>query len=167
MHTTSAFRALASIQLRDFIAQEIWLILCWLSVTVLRNGKQRIRAMATEAPDAERRAETATFVVDTNKKDRERDNNMADVLRGLQASLTKLATASEKQTVASEKQTVASEKQAAAIESLRDDISLNTADPNVEDNEHVGGENAASLDINKSTRNDFRCRKRQRNVAGL
>ena len=89
--------------------------------------------MATEAPDAERRAETAKFVVDTNKKDLEYDNNMADVLRGLQASLTKLATASEKQTVASE-------KQAAAIESLHDDIYLNTVDPTVEDDEHVGSE---------------------------
>ena len=59
--------------------------------------------MVTEAPDAERRGETATFVVDTNKKDLERDNNMADVLRGQQVSLTKLATTSEMQTVASEK----------------------------------------------------------------
>ena len=100
--------------------------------------------MATEAPDAEGKAETATFVVDTNKKDLELDNNMADVLRGLQASLTKLATASEKQTVASE-------KQAAAIEnSVRDDIFLNTIDPTVEDDEHVGSENAASLDINNT-----------------
>ena len=96
--------------------------------------------MATEAPDAERRAETATFVVDTNKKDFERDNNVVDVLRGLQASLMKLATASEKQTVAPE-------KQAAAIESLCDDILLNTVDLTVEDDEHVGSKNAASLDI--------------------
>ena len=80
------------------------------------------------------KAETTTFVVDTNKKDLKCDNNMADVLRGLQASLTKLATASE--------------KQAAAIESLHDDIFLNIADPTVEDDEHVGSKNAASLDIN-------------------
>ena len=99
--------------------------------------------MATEAPDAERRAKTAKFVVDTNKKDLEYDNNMADVLRGLQASLTKLATASKKQTVASE-------KQAAAIESLHDDIYLNTVDPTVEDDEHVGSENVASPDINNT-----------------
>ena len=66
MRKTSAFRALASIQLRNFIAHEIWLIFCWLSVTVLRIRRQRIRAMATGVPDAERRAETATFVVHTN-----------------------------------------------------------------------------------------------------
>ena len=78
--------------------------------------------------------------IDTNKKDLELDKNMVDMLRGLQASFMKLATASEKQTVASE-------KQAAAIESLRDDIFLNTVDPNVGDDEHVGSENATSLDI--------------------
>ena len=79
MRTTSAFRTLASIQLRNFIAQEIWLMFCWLSIAVLRIGRQRIWAMVTKAPDAERRAESATFLVDTNKKDLERDNSMVDV----------------------------------------------------------------------------------------
>ena len=163
MRTISAFRLLASIQLKNFIASGILLIFCWLLATVLRIGRQRIRATATEAPDAERRDETATFVFDTNKKDLERDNNMADVRRGLQVSLTKVATASEKQTVASE-------KQAAAIESLRDDIFLNTVDPTVEDDENVGRKYRFARHqqhFGQSTRNDFRCRKRKRNVAGL
>ena len=102
--------------------------------------------MATEAPDVGIGMEKATAVIDTNKNGLEHGNNMADVLRGLQASLMKLATASEKQTVASE-------KQAAAIESLRDDIFLNTVDPTVEDDEQGGSENDASLDINDTLAN--------------
>ena len=64
---------------------------------------------------------------------------MAVILRGLQASLTKLATASDKQT--------------AAFESLRDDIFLNTVDPTVEDSESVGNECDPSLDIQNTLDN--------------
>ncbi|XP_028417149.1 uncharacterized protein LOC114541424 [Dendronephthya gigantea] len=105
--------------------------------------------MATTAPDAEIRAENAKVAVDTGKKDLEKDK-MADVLQGLQASLMKLATASEKQTVASE-------KQAAAIESLREDILLNTVDPTVTnvDEEQIESDIVidASLDINNTLAN--------------
>ena len=69
--------------------------------------------MATEASGGDIWSETDTSVVDTNQKDLEHGGNMADIVRGLQASLTRLATASEKQTIASE-------QQAAAITSLRD-----------------------------------------------
>ena len=93
-------------------------------------------------------SETDTSVVDTNQKDLEHGGNMADILRGLQASLTKLATASEKQTIASE-------QQAAAITSLRDDIILNTVDPAVEDDEQLGSAVDASLNIDNTVANVF------------
>ncbi len=94
--------------------------------------------MATEVPNVETRVENATVGVHTNTQDLEQ-TNMAVILRGLQASLTKLATASDKQT--------------AAFESLRDDIFLNTVDPTVEDSESVGNECDPSLDIQNTLDN--------------
>ena len=60
--------------------------------------------------------------------------------------LTRLATASEKQTIASE-------QQAAAITSLRDDIILNTVDPAVEDDEQLESAVDASLNIDNTVAN--------------
>ena len=112
----------------------------------LKLRKLRICAMETEASGVDIWSETDTSVVDTNQKDLEHGGNMADILRGLQASLTRLATASEKQTIASE-------QQAAAITSLRDDIILNTFDPAVEDDEQLGSAVDASLNIDNTVAN--------------
>ena len=54
--------------------------------------------MATEASGGDIWSETDTSVVDTNQKDLEHGGNMADILRGLQASLTRLATQGPRKT---------------------------------------------------------------------
>ena len=78
---------------------------------------------------------------------------MADILRGLQPSLTRRFGYGFCYATASEKQTIASEQQAPAITSLRDDIILNTVDPAVEDDEQLGSAVDASLNIDNSVAN--------------